>query len=234
MLLIFSKHIINCLKVLTIYNMENKLQQQDWPYLKKYQKENATLPELEFGEKRIVFMGDSITEYWSELYPSFFIEKPYINRGISGQTTPQILIRFRADVIQLQPSIVVLLAGANDIAGNTGPSTLEMIFNNIISMVELAKVNQIKTILCSILPAYDFPWKRDSYPAQTIINLNAMLKKYAETNDVLYLDYYNIMVDERKGLKSDYTDDGVHPNKSGYETMGIIVEKAINELVLTL
>ncbi len=221
----------NTVNTKSLYSMANKLQMQDWPYLKKYEKENANLPVLESGQKRIVFMGDSITEFWSELYPDFFVGKPYINRGISVQTTPQMLIRFRADVIALKPTMVVLLAGANDIAGNTGPSTLEMILNNIISMVELAKANQIKVILCSLLPAYDFPWKTGSFPAEKIETFNAMLKEYADANDILYLDYYSAMVDERKGLKAVYADDGVHPNKTGYEVMGALVEKAIAEVL---
>lgn len=211
--------------------MANKLQMQDWPYLKKYEKENANLPILESGQKRIVFMGDSITEFWSVLCPEFFDGKPYINRGISGQTTPQILIRFRPDVIALKPTIVVLLAGANDIAGNTGHSTLEMILNNIISMAELAKANHIKLILCSLLPAYDFPWKTGSFPAEKIETFNAMLKKYADENEILYLDYYSTMVDEQKGLKAAYADDGVHPNKAGYKVMAPLVEKAIAEVL---
>lgn len=214
--------------------MASKLQLQDWPYLKKYEKENANLPILESGQKRIVFMGDSITEFWSDLCPEFFAGKPYINRGISGQTTPQILIRFRADVIALKPSIVVLLAGANDIAGNTGPSTLEMITDNIFSMAELAKVHQIKVILCSVLPAYDFDWKTGSFPAEKMETFNAMLKNYADANNILYLDYYSAMVDERKGLKAAYADDGVHPNKAGYEVMAPLVEKAIAEVELKL
>lgn len=214
--------------------MASKLQLQDWPYLKKYEKENANLPILESRQKRIVFMGDSITEFWSDLCPEFFAGKPYLNRGISGQTTPQMLIRFRADVIALKPSVVVLLAGANDIAGNTGPSTLEMILNNIISMTELAKANQIEVILCSLLPAYDFPWKTGSFPAEKMETFNTMLKKYADVNGILYLDYYAAMVDERKGLKATFADDGVHPNKAGYEVMGPIVEKAIAEVELKL
>lgn len=213
--------------------MANKLQMQDWPYLKKYEKENANLPVLESGQKRIVFMGDSITEFWSALCPEFFAGKPYINRGISGQTTPQMLIRFRADVIALKPTIVVLLAGANDIAGNTGPSTLEMILDNIISIAELAKANHIKMILCSLLPAYDFPWKTGSFPAEKMETFNAMLKEYADANEILYLDYYVAMVDERKGLKAAYANDGVHPNKAGYEVMGPIVEKGIAEVLLS-
>ena len=211
--------------------MASKLQLQDWPYLKKYEKENTNLPILESGQKRIVFMGDSITEFWSDLCPEFFAGKPYLNRGISGQTTPQMLIRFRADVIALKPSVVVLLAGANDIAGNTGPSTLEMILNNIISITELSKANQIEVILCSLLPAYDFPWKTGSFPAEKMETFNTMLKKYADANEILYLDYYSAMVDERKGLKAAYADDGVHPNKAGYEVMGPIVEKGIEKII---
>jgi lysophospholipase L1-like esterase len=206
------------------------IEMQDWPYLKKYQKENSKLTALASGQKRIVFMGDSITEFWSELCPEFFAGKPYVNRGISGQTSPQMLIRFRADVIALKPTIVVLLAGANDIAGNTGPSTLEMITDNIFSMVELAKAHQIKVILCSVLPAYDFPWKPNSFPAEKIVTLNTMLKSYADANEILYLDYYSALVDERKGLKATYADDGVHPNKAGYEVMNLLTEKAIAEV----
>jgi len=213
--------------------MVSKIQMQDWPYLKKYQKENSKLPDLTSGQNRIVFMGDSITEFWSALCPEFFAEKPYINRGISGQTSPQMLVRFRADVIALKPKIVVILAGANDIAGNTGPSTLEMITDNIFSMAELAKAHQIKVILCSVLPAYDFHWKPGSFPAEKIIQLNKMIKEYADANEILYLDYYSALVDERKGLKAAYADDGVHPNKAGYEVMGPLVEKAIAEVLLS-
>ena len=176
-------------------------------------------------------MGDSITEFWSALCPEFFAGKQYINRGISGQTTPQMLIRFRADVIALKPTIVVLLAGANDIAGNTGPSTLEMITDNIFSMAELAKAHQIKVVLCSVLPAYDFHWKPSSFPAEKIVKLNKMIQQYADANEILYLDYYSAMVDGRKGLKTVYADDGVHPNKAGYEVMNPLAEKAIEKVV---
>lgn len=203
------------------------MQVLDWPYLKKYQKENeALVPD----ENRIVFMGDSITEFWTNHSPDFFKDNPYVNRGISGQTSPQMLVRFRADVIHLKPKIVVLLAGANDIAGNTGPSTLEMISNNIFSMVELAQVHQVKVILCSLLPAYDFPWKTGSFPAETIESFNSILKQYTADNSITYLDYYSAMVDERKGMKSIYTDDEVHPNKAGYEVMQPLVEIAIKEV----
>ncbi|MBG6063321.1 lysophospholipase L1-like esterase [Flavobacterium sp. CG_9.1] len=212
--------------------MGGKAQAQDWPNLSKYQEENAQLQPVAPGEKRIVFMGDSITEFWSTIDSEYFTGKPYLNRGISGQTTPQMLIRFRADVIDLKPSAVVILAGINDIAGNTGPVTLQMITNNIVSMVELAHVNQIKVILCSVLPAYDFPWKPNQNPAQKVVDLNKMIKKYAEAKGILYLDYFSAMRDERDGLKSAYSGDGVHPNKLGYQVMAPLAEKAIKEVLV--
>ena len=207
--------------------MTEYLQSQDWPYLNRYQTENDKLSPLKLREKRIVFMGDSITELWSVVHPSFFSEKSYVNRGIGGQTSPQMLVRFRADVIALNPSVVVLLAGANDIAQNTGPSTLEMIANNIISMVELAKANHIKVILCSILPAIDFYWRQGLEPAGKIVTLNKMIREHADSNEIVYLDYYSAMVDEQKGLKSMYSEDGVHPNKAGYEVMVPLAHEAI-------
>ncbi len=204
---------------------------QDWPYLNKYKKEN-TLLESTFPEKdRIVFMGDSITEFWSNHCPDFFREKQYINRGISGQTTPQMLVRFRADVINLKPTVVVLLAGANDIAENTGPSSLEMITNNLFSMAELAEANGIKVLFCSVLPALLFPWNTKIHPVEKIANLNKMIQKYATDNQHFYLDYYLAMVDANKGLQKTYSDDGMHPNKTGYELMIPLVEEAIAEVL---
>ena len=211
--------------------MGGKVRAQDWPNLNKYQNENANLKPVAQGDKRIVFIGDSITEFWSVLNPEYFAGKPYVNRGISGQTSPQILIRFRADVIALKPATVVILAGINDIAGNTGPSTLEMIANNIFSMAELAKANQIKVILCSVLPAYDFSWKPNQNPAEKVVALNKMIKKYADANNILYLDYFSVMADERNGLKTAYSEDGVHPNKVGYQIMAALAEKAITEVL---
>jgi lysophospholipase L1-like esterase len=208
--------------------MAGKAKTQDWANLNKYKNENILLAPPTSGEKRIVFFGDSITENWSSVYPDFFKGKSYINRGISGQTTPQMLLRFRSDVIELKPQIIVILAGTNDIAGNTGPATLEMILGNLISMCELAKVNGIKVILCSVLPAYDYPWKPDLEPAEKIAALNKMISKYAKANTIEYVDYYSAMVDDRKGLKSIYSKDGVHPNKEGYRVMGPILEKTIN------
>jgi lysophospholipase L1-like esterase len=207
--------------------MEQNAAAQDWANLNKYQNDNVALQPLKPGQKRTVFMGDSITEGWSDSNPDFFAGKPYVNRGISGQTTPQMLIRFRADVIALKPSLVIIMAGTNDIASNTGPTTLEMITDNIFSMAELAKANHIKVILCSVLPAYDFPWNTGSYPAEKIVTLNTMIKKYADANGILYLDYYSAMVNEQKGLNAAYSGDGVHPNKAGYEVMDPLAENAI-------
>lgn len=208
--------------------MLGKLQAQDWPYLKKYQAQNETLQIKPPEPDRIVFMGDSITEFWSEIDPSFFGSKPYINRGISGQTSPQMLVRFRADVIELKPAVVLILAGANDLAGNTGASTLTMIMHNIISMAEIADKNNIKVILCSVLPANLFPWKQQSdNPADKIILLNEMIQKYAAENKILYLDYYSSMVNADKGMIDAYSYDGVHPNKTGYQIMGPLADHAI-------
>ncbi len=224
------KHQFQDFSVITKYQRIKQMI-NDWPYLKKYHEENSKLPKIQAGQKRIVFMGDSITEFWSEVCPEFFYGKPYINRGISGQTSPQMLVRFRADVISLQPTIVVILAGVNDIAGNTGPSTLEMITNNIFSMIELAKANQIKVILCSVLPANNFHWKTKTYPAEKIIKLNILLKKYAEENQIYYLDYHSAMVDEQKGMRAELAYDGLHPNKKGYEIMAPLIEEAIATLL---
>jgi lysophospholipase L1-like esterase len=221
-----SKYLILLLTII----MAGKAKGQDWANLNKYKNENTLLAPPASGEKRIVYFGDSITEGWGTVYPDFFIGKTYINRGISGQTTPQMLLRFRTDVIELKPKIVVILAGTNDIAGNTGPATLEMILGNLISMCELAKANGIKVVLCSVLPAYDYPWKSGLEPADKIIELNKMIIKYAKANKIPYVDYYSSTVDNRKGLKSIYSQDGVHPNKEGYRVMGPIVETTIGNL----
>ena len=202
-------------------------QNKDWPALNYFRNDNAKLGNPASDENRIVFMGNSITQGWIELHPEFFAGRPYINRGISGQTTPQMLVRFRADVIALKPKVVVILAGVNDIAGNTGPSTLEMIMDNLISMSELATVNRIRVVLSSVLPAYDFPWKPGQFPADKIVSLNKMIKEYADQNGLIYLDYYTSTVDSRRGLKAELTEDGVHPTLAGYKVMEPLVEEAI-------
>ncbi len=202
-------------------------QAQDWPNLARFKEENAKLTTMPKDENRVVFMGNSITEGWINTCPDFFSKNAYINRGISGQTTPQMLIRFRQDVINLNPSIVVILAGTNDIAGNTGPSTLEMIEDNLASMAELANAHGIKVILSSVLPVFDYPWKPGLNPAEKIVSLNAWIKNYAKENNFIYLDYYSSLVDERKGMQSEYTKDGVHPNEAGYKIMAPLVQEAI-------
>ena len=202
---------------------------QDWANLNKYTMVNKKLEAPGPNENRVVFMGNSITEGWSTFLPEFFSGKNYINRGISGQTTPQMLIRFRPDVIDLRPSAVVILAGINDIAENTGPSTIKMITDNIVSMAELAESNGIKVIFSSILPANDFTWNSGLNPPPKILAVNMFLKDYAENNGMNYIDYYSAMVDEKEGLKKEYGEDGVHPNKKGYEIMSILVERAIAE-----
>jgi len=172
-------------------------------------------------------MGNSITEGWLQDSSSFFYSKPYVNRGIGGQTTPQMLIRFRADVIDLNPTAVVILAGINDIAGNTGPATNQTIMNNIMSMAELAKAHGIKVILSSVLPAADFPWRPGMNPSGKVIELNKRLKQYAEASGAIYLDYFSAMVDENNGLMDSLTYDGIHPDINGYKVMEPLAQAAI-------
>lgn len=216
---------------LAIMNQISFTQNDDWANLNRYKEENFKLGLPSENENRIVFMGNSITEGWPQLDPDFFKDKPYINRGISGQTTPQMLVRFRQDVVSLNPKVVVILAGTNDIAGNTGPSTLEMIEDNIASMAEIAKANNIKVILCSVLPVYDYPWKPGLNPANKIVELNKWIKDYSIKNEIVYADYFSAMADDRNGLKKEYSEDGVHPNLSGYKIMAPIIENAIQQVI---
>jgi lysophospholipase L1-like esterase len=207
-------------------SMKNQLNEtNDWPNLRRYRNANAQLkPEM----NRVVFMGNSITDGWINVSPQFFEQHlNYLDRGIGGQTTPQMLIRFRQDVIDLHPEVVLILAGINDIAGNTGPSTLDMIENNLASMAQLAKANGIRVILCSVLPAHDFPWRAGIDPVQKIIDLNKWIKDFSHKNNFIYLDYYSAMVDERKGLPAKYSKDGVHPTAAGYAVMEPLAVKAI-------
>ncbi len=207
------------------------LQAQDWANLKEFQEANATLETPTVNEGRVVFMGNSITIGWINSHPEFFEGKPWVNRGISGQTTPQMLVRFRQDVIALQPKVVVLLAGTNDIAGNTGSSTLKMIVDNIKSMAELASANGIKVVLSSTLPAYEYKWRPEIKPAEKIVKLNALIKGYAHENGHVYLDYFSAMSDNRNGLPKKYSDDGVHPTVEGYAIMEPLVEAAIAKAI---
>ncbi len=226
-----KKHCVFYLLFFLFLGMSEKSTAQDWGNLAKYENENTLLSPKQVGEKRIVLMGDSITEFWLQIHPEFFEGKPYLDRGISGQTTPQMLIRFRPDVINLQPDAVVILAGVNDIAGNTGPTTPEKIFGNITSMVELANANKIKVILCSILPANDFYWRPNDKAAETIIQLNQLIQSYANQEHIPYVNYHTAMADAKNGLPKMYSEDGVHPNLKGYQTMEIVLEKAIQQVL---
>jgi len=211
-----------------VYSQTDKAN-SDWPNLKKYAEENKAVELTKSNMKRVVLMGDSITEFWKPTDGAFFERTAYIDRGISGQTTPQMLLRFRQDVINLKPAVVVILAGTNDVAGNTGPMTLEQTLGNIISMVELAKANKIKVILCSVLPANKFWWNTEMHPADTLIALNVLIKDYAKKNNITYIDYYSPMVDSEKGLDKKWADDGVHPNLAGYKLMEPLLEAAIRK-----
>lgn len=202
---------------------------EDWASLGRYRDANAALGPPRSADRRVVFMGNSITEGWAAHFPAMFPGKSYIGRGISGQTTPQMLVRFRQDVIALAPAVVVILAGTNDIAGNTGPATLESIEDNIASMSELARANGIRVVLASVLPAFDYPWKPGLEPAPKIVALNDWIREYAARHDAVYLDFHSAMRDGRQGLRAELSGDGVHPNEAGYRVMAPLAEQAIEE-----
>ena len=214
--------------LLVLTGMGQKGHAQDWANLNKYKSENEQLLQKMPTTKSVVFMGDSITEFWSRESPEYFQEQQYINRGISGQTTSQMLLRFRSDVIALQPAVVVILAGINDIAENTGPLALPMVAGNIASMIDLAKAHNIKVILCSVLPAASFNWNKKIEPAMKVMALNDLLMNYADANAIPYVDYFSALVDDNNGLPLQYAEDGVHPNRAGYKIMEPIVQRAIN------
>jgi lysophospholipase L1-like esterase len=210
-----------------IERMQRRL--QDWPQLNRYKEANAKVPLPERGEPRVVFLGDSITDIWK--LDEYFPGKPYINRGISGQTTPQMLIRFRPDVIALKPRAVLILAGTNDIAGNTGPMTPEMIVSNYTSMADLAKANGIKVIFASVLPIHDYGRTKVSErrSPEQILKLNEWLKGYSKANGHIFLDYFSKMVDDKGMLKAELANDGLHPNAEGYKVMAPLAESAIQQ-----
>ena len=229
-----SKNYFFFLSFILFLGIPNKSYSQDWntfANVSYFAKANLELELHAENKNRVVFMGNSITEGWVQLSPSFFKGRDYINRGIGGQTTPQMLLRFRPDVIDLKPKVVIILAGTNDIAGNTGYTSLETIIGNIKSMAEIANSNGIEVIISSILPAIDYLWKPNLKPSIKIISINKALKSYAEKNDFIYLDYFSAMVDDKGGLKvPEYTaaDDLVHPNRAGYLVMEKLAEQAIN------
>jgi lysophospholipase L1-like esterase len=205
-----------------------ELELEDWAQLERYRAADLALPGMQEG--RVVFYGDSITDSWVANGGKFFPGKPYVNRGISGQTTPQMLVRFRQDVVDLHPEVVVILAGTNDIAGNTGPSTLGMIEDNFRSMTEIAKANGMRVILASVLPATRYHWRpEDGNPATKIEALNAWLKDYCAQEKVTYLDYWTAMAGADGGMKEGISIDGVHPNAAGYAMMEPLAEAAIAE-----
>jgi lysophospholipase L1-like esterase len=204
----------------------------DWPQLGRYREEDAALGPAAAGEKRVVFYGSSTTDNWGRKYDSvFFPGKPYVNRGVSGQTTPQMLVRFQQDVVALHPAAVVFLGGSNDVAGNTGPSTLAMIEDNIRSMVAIAKENGIQMILASQQPTIEFPWSKGSRPAATLLALSAWEKEYAHTEGLAYVDYYSVLVGPDGGFKPGLSVDGVHPTAKGYALMAPVVERVIDEVL---
>jgi lysophospholipase L1-like esterase len=202
----------------------------DWADLRHYEAENKTLPAPAAGEKRVVFLGSSIFEFWKQKVPQYFAEhKGYLDRGISGQISPQLLIRFQQDVIALKAKAVIILAGSNDIAGTTGHVTTARIMDNIRSMVQLAKANNIKVILCEYLPVYEYPWRKGFSAADKIIELNKAIKAYATEQHLTLLDYFSPLVDERNGQKAELTTDGVHPNVAGYNVMAKVTDEAITK-----
>jgi len=223
-----------CLSVVSVTGQTTDCK-NDWPNLARYHEDNKAVVPSTKHELRVVFMGDSITDSWDNpVYGGFFPGKPYINRGISGQTTPQMLIRFRSDVIDLGPKVVVILAGTNDIAGNTGPTTLEAIEGNLKSMAELATANGIRVVLASVLPVSDYELRDGKPLTQTvrrppahILALNTWLKAFAKAHGHLYLDYFSAMVDDKGFLKNELSDDGLHPNADGYKVMAPLAEAAI-------
>jgi len=223
---IFYIYILTSLVILS-----NHVNAQMMINLNKYKEENSSLGLPKQGENRIVFMGNSITEDWKSLSPNFFLDNNYVNRGIGGETSTQMLLRFRSDVINLKPSAVVILAGINDIAENQGPISIPDIARNIFFMSQLASENNIKVILCSVLPAYDFPWRPGLNPKDKVISLNDLIQKHAQEKSFEYVDYFSSMVDERKGLIKEYGNDEVHPNLEGYRVMESIIQKSINKVL---
>ena len=211
-------------------NAQNHEKVNTWANFEQFKNENDKLSRLKNGEERVVFLGNSITIGWQETHPEFFENKTYVNRGISGQTTPQMLVRFYADVIDIQATTVVILAGTNDIAGNTGPMSIDMILNNIKSMTDIALANNVKVILCSVLPAYDYPWSPNKNPNIKIPKLNSKIKKYAIETGVHYLDYFKALDNGNNGIDKEFSYDGVHLTLEGYKVLEPLVENALKKV----
>ncbi len=208
-----------------LYNEYTTAQERDWANFKRYEEQNKNIA----VPTNVIFFGDSITELWVTTDPDFFSNNRFIGRGISGQTSAEMLVRFRPDVIKLKPKAVVILAGTNDIARNNGYISLQNTINNIISMAELAQHNGIKVVLCSVLPAKQFPWRKELNPAEDVVTLNAMIKSYAEKNSIAFVDYYSALVDSEGGLPKKYAADGIHPNIDAYKIMEEAVLNMLNK-----
>jgi lysophospholipase L1-like esterase len=214
--------------------MRNDTRLRDWPNLARYREANRTLP-APGHDARVVFMGDSITDLWQQpRYGGFFPGKPYVDRGISGQTTPQMLLRFRPDVLDLAPKVVVILAGTNDIAGNTGPVTNEEIQGNIASMSELAHAHKIRVVLASVTPVSGYHVASPTAVPQTTLRpmarvqaMNEWMKSYAAAHGDVYLDYFSAMTDRTGLLQAELSEDDLHPNAKGYAIMAPLAEAAI-------
>jgi lysophospholipase L1-like esterase len=206
-------------------------QLQDWNQLGRYHAANAGLKSQPAPPDRVVFYGDSITDGWK--LEQYFPGKPYVNRGIGGQTTPQMLVRFFPDVIELRPAAFVLLAGTNDIAGNTGPATLTQIAHNIQAMAELARAHGIKVVLCSVLPVSDYTERKQTAgrPPADILKLNDWLRSYASQTGAVYVDYHKAFADEKGMLREGTSRDGLHPNADGYKVMAPLVEEGIRKVL---
>ncbi|MGB0366984.1 MAG: GDSL-type esterase/lipase family protein [Flavobacteriaceae bacterium] len=213
-------------QLIFLFMLSNLILAQDWPQLSYYKEANKAL-KTSRNTVEAVFFGDSITEGWQQFNPTFFDSNNFVGRGIGGQTTPQLLLRFRQDVLSLRPKKVILLAGINDIAENTGPISLETIMENIKGMTEMAKANDVKMVLCALLPANSFPWRPSIIPTNKVVALNQLIKTYAQEHNLIYVDYYTPMVDDKLGLKSTLGYDTVHPNKAGYALMEEVLLKSL-------
>ena len=202
-------------------------QSKDWAQFYRYEGKNDSLT----TRPDVVFMGNSITDCWADTVPAFFADNNFVGRGISGQVSSQMLVRFQEDVINLHPKVVVICCGTNDIAQNNGPITLEHILHNIKSMCQLARANKIKPVVCSTLPAKGFKWRPDMEPANDIIRLNEMIKAYAQENKIPYVDYHSALKDEENGLPRKYSKDGVHPNAQGYAVMESVIMPVLKKVL---
>lgn len=202
-------------------------QQKDWAQFYRYEGKNDSLT----TRPDVVFMGNSITDCWADTVPSFFADNNFVGRGISGQVSSQMLVRFQEDVINLHPKVVVICCGTNDIAQNNGPITLEHILHNIKSMCQLARANKIKPVVCSTLPAKGFKWRPEMKPANDIIRLNEMIKAFAQENKIPYVDYHSALKDEENGLPRKYSKDGVHPNAQGYAVMESVIMPVLKKVL---